>query len=880
MTEISFESIKHFHDLGLILIPMTIKDEKKQPLISYKSFKEKGQDLATLQGLYESYKEIKPLQWAVYCVNGIVGLDFDSPKDYETFFNDIDTLTTRSPSGGYHCFVKSLAPCKSFDHMGFEVKVNELCTILGDGYDLVKDLQPKEFEGAEDFLRKKFPKIKTNKKLKDINVSDVINKYTNKKNEFHGGWAAFCPIHGDENHPHLYVYENTNSWYCYKCKRGGDAAEFIKTLKNVGFKEAKQIIEELLEIELGLNKRECCSQNNIDYHLSDLGNAQRLHNLAGDNIRFCYPYNKWLVWDQRKWNSDNVAQLETYARQTIKTIYEDALNKSDFESKETLLLFALKTEAVKGINGMIELAKSEPGVPILPEAFDNDKMLFNVQNGTIDLRTGCLKPHTKADFITKISPVIYEPGAKCPVWETFLDRIFQSKKDLIGYIQRKCGYILTGETSEEDLDILYGIGGNGKSKLTDAFVYIMGDYHTKANVETIQETKYKNGSAASPDVARLKGARLVTVSEPEKGIKLNESKIKDMTGRDTLSARHLYQESFDFKPEFKLWVYTNYKPIIKGQDRGIWRRIKLIPFDVIIPYEEEDKQLDKKLKAESSGILNWMLAGCLEWQQEGLKVPKEILDATAEYKEEMDYLGDFFKDCCEVEKTAITSLKRLYLTYQAYCEVVGMKPQSQTTFPRSLEERGYKKKKVTKGRFILGMTLSRHIIKKCEELDSQTVNTKNDDMTAMTTFLETFLATRVREKLLENSSLVVIPPQKALPNIETQKPQVVIDMTTSRHTNIVTDFNETLAAKVEKLGKVWQEQNQKSINSLTKTNFVFWFCEQNKEENHTPTAIMSIVERVFKITPEGQKKEITPEQKSESVMTVEVCGVVYEGAVE
>lgn len=260
LTENSFESLKYFHDLGLILVPLTTKDKKKQPLISYKGFKEKGQDLATLQGLYETYKDIKPLQWAVYCVNGIVGLDFDSPKDYEIFFGDIETLTTRSPSGGYHCFIKSLAPCKSFNHMGFEVKVNELCTVLGDGYNLVKDTQIKEFEDAGRFITKKFPKIKKNKELKDVLVSDVISKYTEKKDDFHGGWAAFCPIHGDDNHSHLYIYESTNSWYCFRCKKGGDAAEFIKILKKVNFKEAKKIIEEQLEIELEPDKGESSSQ--------------------------------------------------------------------------------------------------------------------------------------------------------------------------------------------------------------------------------------------------------------------------------------------------------------------------------------------------------------------------------------------------------------------------------------------------------------------------------------------------------------------------------------------------------------------------------------------------------------------------------------------
>ncbi len=911
--------LEKYHKMGLILIPLTIKDGKKQPLVEYKGYKEKYQDLPTLQGLYETYKDITPLHWAVYCVNGVVGLDFDTAKDYETFFSDINTLTTRSPSGGYHAFLRSLTPCKSFDVLGIEVKVNVLCTISGEGYNIFRDVPIKEFEDAGAFLTKKFPKIKVDKKLKDIKIQNVITKFTKltPSNKDHI-MIGKCPIHGDTNDEHLYVYENTNSWYCFRCKKGGDAIEFVKVLKKVDFKEAKRIIETLLKIELGLNKRECCSQNNGSYHLSDLGNAQRLKAVAGDNIRFCYPYNQWLVWDGRKWNSDKAAQLETYARQTINTIYKDAFIKDDFEEKEALLLFALKTESVKGINGMIELTKSEPEVPILPEAFDTDKMLINVQNGTVDLRTGCLKPHTKADLITKISPVIYEPGAKCPVWERFLDRIFQSKKDLISYIQRKCGYILTGETSEEDLDILYGIGGNGKSKLTDEFVYIMGDYHVKANVETIQENKYKNGSAPSPDVARLKGARLVTVSEPEKGTQLNESKVKDMTGRDTLTARHLHQEPFDFKPEFKLWIYTNYKPIIKGQDRGIWRRIKLIPFEVIIPEAEEDKQLDKKLKAESSGIFNWMLAGCLEWQQNGLKVPKQILDATANYKEDMDYLGHFFEDCCEIEKNATISLKWLYFTYRAHCEVVGVKPQSHVTFPRSLEERGHIPKKTSKGRFVPKMTLNRHLIEKCEELNSQASGTKDDGLPVMTAFLRFFLATRDSKKNLENPSLTVIPSQKPASDIENQKPQTVTPMTVSRHPNTVTEFNKNnldgsdyldcsnnsgtnsnmnsgikSPEKIEKSGKIWEKQHQKSINNLTKTDFVFWYCEENKEENLSPSEIMSTVEKVFKITPETpgntEKKESIPEEKgitpeqppaAQNVIIIEDQGEAFEVVLE
>jgi hypothetical protein len=249
-------ALKKLHEMGLILIPMTVKDGDKIPLIEYKGYAEKGQDLATLSGLYKSYKDVKPLHWAVYCINGVAGMDFDCPADYEMFFNDIDTLTVRTPSGGYHCFIKGLTPCKSFKAFGLEFKVNLLCTVFGEGYDLVKDSSITVFEDAEGLIRKKLPKIKIDKGLENVPVTEVISKFARKEKEFHGGWQAFCPIHGDDRTPHLYIYESTNSWYCFKCGKGGDAAEFIKLLKKVNFKEAKRIIEELLGIRLESGKKE------------------------------------------------------------------------------------------------------------------------------------------------------------------------------------------------------------------------------------------------------------------------------------------------------------------------------------------------------------------------------------------------------------------------------------------------------------------------------------------------------------------------------------------------------------------------------------------------------------------------------------------------
>jgi P4 family phage/plasmid primase-like protien len=482
--------------------------------------------------------------------------------------------------------------------------------------------------------------------------------------------------------------------------------------------------------------------NPEEIHLTDLGNAMRLRYKYGADIRYCFPYKSWLVWDLKIWSQDNKAVLESMARGVVLDLYEDAMNETELDLKKRKFAFALKSESNSGIKNMLSLSQSEPGIPILPDEFDKDKMLFNVQNGTIDLTTGILKPHTKTDMMTKISPVIYEKNTGCPIWTAFLDKIFAGNTEIIEYLQRKSGYILSGDTREEEFDEMYGGGGNGKSKFTGAIIYIMGDYHKKINIETIQAIQgtKKDGSAASSDVANLKGARLVTVSEPEKGTVLNEQRVKDWTGRDPITARHLYERPFTFYPEFKLWIYTNHKLRIKGTDNGIWRRVKLVPFEVTIPDEEADKNLDLKLREEAPGILNWMIEGCLKWQKDGLKVPESIIEATQEYREEQDSLSDFFSECCEIDKTYKVPFKWLFLTYRAYCKVMGIISQSHITFVSSLEDRKFKKvTRSNKGNIWGGLRLKLALEEKCNEISSGCGDMKSAGVQVMTQFLESFL---------------------------------------------------------------------------------------------------------------------------------------------
>ena len=267
--------------------------------------------------------------------------------------------------------------------------------------------------------------------------------------------------------------------------------------------------------------------------------------------------------------------------------------------------------------------------------------LLNVRNGTIDVGTGEFREHRQENMITKIANVDYDPQADCPVWKQFVREIMGCKGDLIHFLQTAAGWALSRDTSEQTMFILYGTGANGKSTFLNTIMHLLGDYAIATFTETFMR---KNGDQNTNDVARLRGTRFVTTTEAEQGRRLSEPIIKQITGNDRMTARFLYGEYFNFVPTCKIFLATNHKPVIKGTDHGIWRRIKLIPFTTRILDEKQDKRLDEKLKAEASGILNWLLEGTYRWRKERLRVPAAILHATDEYRGEMDVIGNFLKE--------------------------------------------------------------------------------------------------------------------------------------------------------------------------------------------------------------------------------------------
>lgn len=443
----------------------------------------------------------------------------------------------------------------------------------------------------------------------------------------------------------------------------------------------------------GNGKRDSdCLPTATELHYTDLGNARRLVEMHGSDLRYCHPWAKWFVWDGARWSIDGTAEIMRRAKETVASIYAEAAG-ADGDDRKDIAKHALRSEAMSRIEAMVHLAESEPQIPITPEQLDCDPWLLSVRNGTINLQTGKIRKQKPEDFITKLAPVVYDPDATCPQWDSFLLRIMNCNTDLIDFLRRAVGYSLTGDVSERVMFILHGTGANGKSTFLDVLQALLGavtGYAMRTPAETLL---VKREGSIPNDVARLKGARFVFASETDQGKRLAEALIKDITGGDTVSARFMRGEWFDFAPEFKIWLATNHKPVIKGTDNAIWDRLKLIPFTVTIPEPERipRRLIMPLLCGELPGILNWALRGCLEWQDKGLGVPDAVREATAGYREEMDILASFLADCC-IEKVSLRALNQpLYATYKKWCENSGEHILSQRSFSNLLIERGFAK---------------------------------------------------------------------------------------------------------------------------------------------------------------------------------------------
>jgi len=424
------------------------------------------------------------------------------------------------------------------------------------------------------------------------------------------------------------------------------------------------------------------------YTFDDMGNAERFVDLFGENVRYCYTEKKWYFYNSMRWSVDNLGVILRMADKCVEAmkaeakLYLQADEESGGDMAKAFEKHMKSSRSNKSKKAMLN--EIEHHLPILPIQMDRYKMALNTPSGIINLKNGDVKAHNPEYYFTKITSVDCAEAADCPRWLAFLDDIFAGDKDLIRYIQKAVGYSLTGSTAEQCAFFLYGTGRNGKSTFIDVIRDVFGDYAANIQPETIM-VKSSQSNAINSDIARLKGARLVTSVEPNEGVRLNEGLLKQLTGDDTVTARKLYSEEFEFKPEFKLWMATNHKPIIRGTDTGIWRRIHMIPFNVQIPEDKVDKNLTHKLKAEMAGIFKWCIDGCLMWQREGLQMPAAVLKSVREYRREMDVISAFIEDKCTLEGTVQASM--LYAAYVSWADSNNEYCMSNTKFSTELAKR-------------------------------------------------------------------------------------------------------------------------------------------------------------------------------------------------
>lgn len=434
---------------------------------------------------------------------------------------------------------------------------------------------------------------------------------------------------------------------------------------------------------------------------NDLGNARRLISRFGEKMRYVVNVG-WHAWDGKRWARDDAdVSVRRFAHSTAKAIFGETAHVLDRKMAEARAKWAIASGYSSRINGM--LAQAEPHLALTADDLDTDPWLFNAANGVVDLRTGSLKPHNPEHLITKLSPVKYDADAACPIWEQFISEIFANDAELIAFTQRALGYSLTGITREHVIFICHGSGSNGKSVLLETVASILADYTRQCPSDTFA-AKDKSGGMSN-DIARLAGARLVSVVETDQERRLAEGLVKQASGGDRMAARYLNHEFFEFTPKFKLWLATNHKPRIRGTDHGIWRRIRLLPF--LVTFQDADKaspgsptkddQLKDRLQDELPGILAWMVRGCLDWQDIGLRPPQAVEEATTEYREQQDILLGFLSDCCDIHPNFSCLVSHLYDAYKRWCTSNGDQPVSGKTFGDRLDEKGYPAHRGTHG---------------------------------------------------------------------------------------------------------------------------------------------------------------------------------------
>ncbi|MCK9554998.1 phage/plasmid primase, P4 family [bacterium] len=654
-------------------------------------------------------------------VGELVVIDADHKRIGEIVRADIaKTFTVKTPKSGHHFYFlcndikRKIVLKKDKEHFGEIISFGS--QVVGSGsihpdtktaYQIALDIpiinlsQKEIFEPLAEFMMDD-KGSSGGVSPEDMDIMTVLNMNGISLKQTSGQYTCTHPVHGSNTGANLVVNPEKNVWKCFRCDSGGGTLLLIAVIEGVIdcsdakpgmlrgelFKKTVRIAEEKYGFKI---RRQ--SGGSIPSGLwNDEWNAKCLIGRHRERIRNCDNLGGWHLWDGKAWVVDEVHSITSLSRETVSTFYS-YLHDMDEDGQKAFLKHIRSSGNETKLKAMANLARSWTKMSIRSDDFDADPYLLNCQNGVVDLKTGTLLPHSPDLLLTKICNTFYDTSAECPEWLKFLDTIFQGNDELVSFIQKAVGYGLTGDVSQQIFFILHGDGANGKSTFVETIYKILGGYAAITPTATLIA---KRGSEIPNDVARLKGARFIISSELERSKLLDEALVKRFTSEEPISARFLRQEFFEFKPTGKIFLSTNYKPTIRGTDDGIWRRIRLIPFEHKFEGEERiEKFADKFLLPELPGILAWAVRGLLRMRSEGMKPPEIVMDATQEYKTAEDGVGAFLDEYCDLKEMYMVSVSDLYETFKDNSDFFMKKKD----FNDYLEKHGFEKIRGTVGRY-------------------------------------------------------------------------------------------------------------------------------------------------------------------------------------
>lgn len=418
---------------------------------------------------------------------------------------------------------------------------------------------------------------------------------------------------------------------------------------------------------------------------TELGYANRLIHVYGDRLRYVSAWRRWLVWDCTRWSRDDTGQAARWMKVIARRLTTDAYAMTDSDARRAAVREARRGESSAGVAGALTLASTAAGVAVTPDHLDADPFLLNCTNGTLDLRTGELRDHDPTDLLTKVTGAAYRPQAPGPEFRKFLERV-QPDEIMRAYLARLFGHSVEGRVVEHLLPICWGDGANGKGTFIGAVLAALGEYADAADPDLLTARTF---DAHPTGVADLFGCRLAVLHESDAGRRLAEGTVKRLTGGDRLKARRMREDFWSFDPSHTFIMCTNHKPVVSGTDEGIWRRLRLVPWPVVIPAAERDEDLGQRLALEADAILTWIIDGYRQWRTRGLDEPEPVTSATNGYRGESDALRRFLDERCLLGPNFTARSSELFGVWSAWCAREGEATGTNKAFTEALQRRGY-----------------------------------------------------------------------------------------------------------------------------------------------------------------------------------------------